>query len=204
MSVALDEDQCAVDDDLVYPNIMRCIALAVGSSGGSLCGMHLAVATSAAQLLKAGELMAPLLAGPVSSVVCIGDTGGFVHATDAAMRFPSPLRDTLKRAFQFTGNVQYHNTGPLYAATRGPNPNSSADGVVVTAYRDARTHALRYRVGPYTAAVKTGIGTVTSPYWKVVSRAGAVHVDALQNTPARIYTLVRGMADLPALGLGTM
>lgn len=198
MTMALPEEVCAVDTDLIYPNIQTCIALVVGSTGGTLAGMHMTNITSAAQVQRAAAALMPFMLGPISSIVCIGNAGawGPGPGRDAAMMLPGTLRQTLRQAFNYQGNVQYFDTATLFAQA-GPGLHN---GVVVHAWRDAATNQIRYAYGPHTALQANGHGLAAVPVYYIGHGAT---MNWIGHNLAE-YTLGAGMVNLPVLGMATM
>lgn len=194
MALALDEDHCGVAADIVYPNVQSCIALAIGTAGGTLAGMHLTVGTSAAQIQRAAQAMATHMVGTPDSIVCIGHTSGFKTAVGGLI-FPGVLRQTLLQYFGNACTVNYFDTSPLYEATKA----GAFGGVVVRAWRDGLSHKLRYAVGAHTVATKGAKQAAPGPWFKI----STMRTTDLTGKQQDSYTLA-AMSDIPALGLATM
>ncbi len=195
MALALDEDHCGVDTDLVYPNVQSCTALVIGTTGGTLAGMHLTVGTTAAQLRAAAAALKDSLVGAPDSMVCIGNLSAF-KTPSGGLVFPGTLRQALRDAFGAICNVEYFDSSALFAATNG---GLAHGGVVVRAWRDGQSHRLRYALGPHSSATKGAKAVVNGPWFKV----STVRTTALAGKQGDTYTLA-AMTDVPVLGLATM
>ena len=195
MTLALDEEHCGVDTDIVYPNVQSCVALAVGTAGGSLAGMHLTILTTAEQVRRAGQALAPSRVGKPDSIVCIGNMPAFKSGS-GGMTFPGILRQALKDAFGATCNVDYFDTSVLYGATGG---GLAFGGVVVRAWRDGQSNRLRYAAGAHTCATRGANAVMATPWFKVSS----VRTTDLTGKTGATYALA-GLSDVPVLGLATM
>ncbi|MBN8889560.1 MAG: hypothetical protein BGP12_16725 [Rhodospirillales bacterium 70-18] len=198
MTMALAEEVCSVDTDLIYPNIQTCMALVLGSTGGTLAGMHMTMYSSAAQIQRAATALMPFMLGPIDSIVCIGNVGAWAPGAgrDAAMVMPGQLRQTLRTAFNYHGNVLYFDTAALFGQA-GPGLNN---GVVVHAWRDAGNNQIRYAYGPHGALQANGHGLAAVPVFFIGAMATANYVG--QNLAE--YTLGGGMFNLPVMGMATM
>jgi hypothetical protein len=167
MTIYLDEEWLGIEDDIVYPNVQSCVALAVASANGNLGGMHMTIATKAAVMERAGTIIRASLGGPIASVVCIGNLQTFKGGNrDQGMIYKHGLAKTLHKVLDWTGTIYGYDTTPLYTAGRGGN----YDGVAVQFWRPNGGGQVQYAVGPKTAWARNGTAVVNTPIYVSLDR----------------------------------
>jgi hypothetical protein len=131
VTVYLIEDHYGADnDELVFPNVQRCLSLTAIDSAGRMAGAHLTVATRKGEVDLILVGMMGLIAVPVN-VYAIGGTSSFRAHPDATLRFPSAFKACIRAALGFAGGFRCYDTTPFI-----PKRVNGACGVMVSVARD--------------------------------------------------------------------
>lgn len=161
MTIYLDEDWLGVADDIVYPNLQSCVALAVESSNANLGGMHMTINTKSITMHRAGTILIGTLAGPIRRVLCVGNLSSFKGGTqrDVGMLYKQGLAKTLHKSLDWTGPIYGYDTSSMYANAGGGANN----GLVAHFWRALGAANASIAVGPPSAWANAGRGLINDP-----------------------------------------
>jgi hypothetical protein len=196
MTIYLDEDHFGIDrDDIVFPNVMSCMALIVeedGLAGARLFGYHMTVPTSANYIRDAAKHLRDPGQRTVR-IVCIGNVPAFSHnpegKRDANMVFPATLKRTLSESFDYRGSLLSLDASGLIS------PKVKLGGATVRARRQT-DGLVGYSIGDYTTIAQAA-GRGNSDIWEITERSGIIR----PRHGSSIYNIVGNLQSVPTLGM---
>ena len=107
MTVSVDEDQCACDRDIYYPNLQTCLSITCALTNSPLLlGTHLTTGTTNDDAKVILGQMREWQGGmEVAQIYLIGNLAVWANNVNTKLRWNNTLVATLRKSFKFKGPV---------------------------------------------------------------------------------------------------